>query len=80
MQVKVIGNEDLLQLLALQVEMFKAIDKDVNEFGAINTLINEINTKEDFIAVGLYKEDKLVGFMSGYKFAKMCFIFPEFVL
>ena len=75
MTVRKLTNEDLLDLLPLYVNMISAIDKDTNTFGAINTLMNEINTKKDFSAVGLYKGDTLIGFMSGYCFTKKQFHF-----
>lgn len=75
MQVKPIENEDMLQLCALTVRMYKEINSDINEFGAINTLMHEINTAHDFIAIGLYKDTELVGFVKGYCFSKNMFHF-----
>lgn len=75
MEIKPIVNSDLVQLLELAIKMYKVIDPTTNEFGAVNTVMYEINTKEDFTAIGLYDEDKLVGFMTGYCFSKKQFHF-----
>lgn len=75
MDIKPIPNKDLMQLLPLVIAMHECMDETTNEFGAINTLMHEINTKEDFTAIGLYDEDKLVGFVKGYCFSKKMFYF-----
>ncbi|PIR06685.1 MAG: hypothetical protein COV55_02930 [Candidatus Komeilibacteria bacterium CG11_big_fil_rev_8_21_14_0_20_36_20] len=75
MDIRVLKNEDIIQLLALSTEMYKSINNLVNDFGAINTVIHEINTQQDFTAVGLFDVDKLVGFTKGYYFSKKIFHF-----
>jgi hypothetical protein len=75
MEIRHIDNTELTQLLELAILMYKVIDPSVNEFGAINTVMYEINTKEDFTAIGLFDDNKLVGFMSGYCFSKKQFHF-----
>lgn len=74
-EIKDVTNEDMLQFMELNVLMYKSIDPTINDFGAINTVVYEINTKEDFIAVGIYENDLLVGFMKGYCFSKKLFHF-----
>lgn len=75
MEIKLIENKDILQLLELSILMYKEMDSTVNEFGAINTVVYEINTQKDFTAVGLFKGPKLVGFTKGYYFSKKIFHF-----
>ncbi len=75
MEIRPIINSDLVQLLELAIKMYKVIDPTTNEFGAVNTVMYEINTKEDFTAIGLFDENKLIGFMTGYCFSKKQFHF-----
>lgn len=75
MEIKSVPNKDLMQLFPLLIEMHKAMDPETNEFGAINTFMCEINTKEDFTVIGLYDGDKLMGFVKGYCFSKNMFYF-----
>lgn len=76
MQIKEIPNEDMLSLLALAVRMYKSIDPTINEFGAVNQLVQDINHQHDFIAVGLYDDqDSLVGYVTGHCFNKKMFHF-----
>lgn len=74
-EIKHIPNSYLLQLLELNIAMHKHINSETNEYGATATLIHDINNQEDFTALGLYDEDKLIGFTTGYKFSKKCFLF-----
>lgn len=74
--IKFIPDSDFGQLLILHAEMHKIIDPQTTDFGAANTLMFEINTKEDFIAVGLYADNnELIGFITGYCFTKKLFHF-----
>lgn len=76
MTIKQIDNADFIQLVKLNAEMYAIIDSSITEFGATNTLMYEVNTKEDFIAVGLYDNDNtLIGFVKGYCFSKKLFHF-----
>lgn len=75
MLIKSVPNEDLLQLLDLNIKMYKSIDNTINEFGAINTVMQEIISKPDPIVVGMYDKDKLVGFVRGYCFSNKMFHF-----
>lgn len=75
MLVKEIDNSDMLAFLELNVLMYQSIDPTINEFGAVNTVVHEINNQEGFFAVGLYDDEKLVGFMKGYCFSKKLFHF-----
>jgi len=73
--IQEITNKDFLSLIALNAEMYFNIDSTIDSFGATNTLMYEINSQKDFIAIGLYEEDKLIGFVKGYCFAKKLFHF-----
>jgi len=75
MIIRELTNDDLLELIPLYTVMIKSIDESANTFGAINTLMHEISTKEGFIAVGLFSKKELIGFMTGYCFAKKLFHF-----
>ena len=75
MQIKEIHNNDMFEFLKLTAEMYKSIDPTITDFGAINTVVYEINNQADFIAIGLYNEDKLVGFVKGYCFSNKMFLF-----
>lgn len=67
LEIRFIPNTDFLQLGKLTVNMYYAIDKNINEFQAINTLVHSINTQKNFIAIGLYDDKILKGFVTGYE-------------
>ncbi len=75
MEIKEISNGDFLHLVNLNVKMYEEIDITINAFGATNTLMYGINTKVDFIAIGLYDDNKLVGFVTGHQQDKKVFYF-----
>ena len=65
----------MIPFLELNVLMYKSIDPTINDFGAVNTVVHEINNMEGFVAIGMYDNDMLVGFMKGYCFSKKLFHF-----
>ena len=73
--IKPVENEDMLRYMDLNIRMFKTIDDTINPFGAINHVVHEITTKEDYKAIGMYDDDELVGFLSGYCFSTKKFHF-----
>jgi hypothetical protein len=73
--LRLLDDNDFGQLAQLAVSMYSEMDKGVNPFQAINTLIYCVNTQEDFLAIGLFDEDKLVGCTFGHKFQKNVFYF-----
>lgn len=75
MEIKEILNSDLFDLTVLTADMYKLIDPSVNNFGAMNILVHDINTKPNYFAIGLYDDDKLVGFTTGYGMSKNVFYF-----
>ena len=75
MEIKVIENKDFLDLVTLNAEMYKAMDSNINQVGATASLMHIVSTKEDFIAFGLFEDNKLVGFVTGYNFLNKTFHF-----
>lgn len=75
MEIKFIPNEDFLELATLCIEMYKAIDSNINAFQAINTLVHMINNEKGFIAIGLYDDKVLLGFVIGNEFKQSVFYF-----
>lgn len=75
MEIREISNDELLQLVALTTQMYKEIDPAINNFGAMATLVHDIQNKPDFFALGLFKGAELVGFTTGYGVSKKVFYF-----
>ena len=75
MIIKTIDNDEFIDLCKLNALMYKSIDPNIDLYGATNTLMFNINNKEDFIAIGLYENGLLVGFVTGYKISKKVFHF-----
>lgn len=75
MEVKPIKNEDFLQLVALNYEMYQGIDPNINEFQATNTLLHQINNEKGFLALGLYDDTALAGFVLGHEYNEKTFYF-----
>lgn len=66
MDLRIIDNNDFIQLAELTVEMYASVDSAINSFQAVNTLMHFINSGNDFTAVGLYEDNILMGFSSGH--------------
>ena len=75
MEVRLIKNEDFMQLAELVVDMYHHINTDINPFQALNTLVHMINNKPGFVAIGLFDETALAGFVIGYEDTKKTFHF-----
>lgn len=73
--IRKLENDDLLELIPLYVALCQSIEKDWPTFVAVNALIEDINRKKGFTAFGLFEDNKLVGFMTGYYFTKKQFHF-----
>jgi uncharacterized membrane protein len=59
--------------------MYKQCYPEANAFLAINTLVNEINSKPNFMAFGLCnKKNELIGISTGYAIENKCFYFSGF--
>lgn len=74
MELKEIDNDNFLQLVNLNAIMYQEMDPSINAVGATATLLEYVK-KPDFIALGLYDEEKLVGFTAGYAMSKKVFYF-----
>lgn len=75
MQVKLIENDDFMQLVELNAKMYSSIDSNINSFQATNTLVTFINQGINFTAIGLYEDGVLMGFVHGYEEKPSCFCF-----
>ena len=75
MDIRQVQNNEFLQLINLNYEMYKTIDSAINSVGATATLIHEIMSKRDFYAIGLYEDTDLVGFVTGYQENEKVFYF-----
>jgi len=75
MEIRIIENEDFLDLINLNYEMYKSIDPAINSVGATASLMHLISTKEDFLAIGMFEDNKLIGFVTGYKFSNKTYHF-----
>lgn len=75
MELRLLNNNDMLELVPLYVLMIRRMDENASEYAGINALFSEINHKQDFMAFGLFEKEKLVGFMTGYYFSKKQFHF-----
>lgn len=64
--VKEIKEDDFLAFTALVVKMYKAIDKNINDFYAINMLMHCVKQK-GFVAFGIYEENVLKGCTFGFE-------------
>jgi len=75
MEIKPVSNEYIVQLIDLNVEMYKEIDPSLNAVQAVHLLMNPLTTQPDFLAIGLYDNDILIGFVTGWASAKNVFYF-----
>ena len=74
MEIRIVTDNEFDQLCNLTVAMYKSIDPSITAYGAINTLLY-FTTQENFICVGLFENNKLIGFTFGHKFKTKCFLF-----
>lgn len=75
MEIRLITDNDFKQFSSLVIDMYKEVDIEISEFQALNLLLHEYHAFEDFIAIGLFEEDKLVGCTFGRKFKEKSFYF-----
>lgn len=75
MEIRQIKNDELIPLLTLAVDMYKEIDPSINEFGAVGTIMHWAVNQQDFTAIGLFEDNKLVGFVTGHFLEKKVFYF-----
>jgi len=62
---KVIEDKDFLQLLSLYIKMYKVIDPSLSN-SVVSIILAEEMKQPRFIAFGVFQEDTLIGFLSGY--------------
>lgn len=73
--LRVLTDDDFGQLCDLAIAMYAEMDSSINAFQAVNTLMYCVQSQEDFLAMGLFDKDKLVGCTFGHKFNKKVFYF-----
>lgn len=66
-----------MQLATLYVKMYEEMNVGVNPFQAVNTLVHAVNKQVGFLAVGVYEEGVLTGFIVGYEFSENVFYFAS---
>lgn len=64
-KIKLIDNDDYLTLLKLYTKMYKIIDHKLNSF-QVSLILNSEISRKDYYAIGLYKDNKLIGYVSMY--------------
>ena len=76
MEIRLIDDDNcFLELATLVTKMYKSIDSNITEYGAVNTLMHSIQ-QEDFICIGLFNDNNaLVGCTFGHFFNKKSFYF-----
>ena len=77
MQAKInsIPNEQFMDLALLYVEMNKVLSHAIPAAPALYTLTHDLATKPNFIALGLYEDEQLNGFVTGYALSEKTFYF-----
>lgn len=75
MEIRRLNNSDFLALCSLQVEFYETLPVPADAFVAIDTLTTDAKCKFDFRAWGLFENDLLVGFVTGYANTKKSFYF-----
>ena len=77
MQVKInsIPNEQFLDLAILYVEMNKVLSEYIPAAPALYNLTHDLATKPNFMALGLYEDEQLNGFVTGYALSEKTFYF-----
>lgn len=66
MEIRLLNNDDFLDLLRLYVAMGKSIDVTLTEFDIANTLLKCVTESNTFFAVGLYEDNEAIGFTCGW--------------
>lgn len=75
MQVKPILDNDFAKLVNLYIMMYAALPTPVHAIAATHGLTSAVLNKPNFIALGLYIDENLVGFVTGYEIAPLDFYF-----
>ena len=64
--IKKISDEYFLELVALWCEMYRVIPTPYSAPEATYGLVQAMNEFKDFLAIGVFEENKLIGFITGY--------------
>lgn len=75
MDIRLITDAEFIQLVELNSAMYASINPDINEYRATEILMTFIRSTEEFMSVGMFEENVLIGFVSGYKFSPTSFLF-----
>lgn len=73
--IKSIPNEQFMELAVLYVEMNKVLSEYIPAAPALYNLTHDLATKPSFNALGLYENDELNGFVTGYALSEKTFYF-----
>jgi hypothetical protein len=74
-EIRLITDNEFIQLVELNAEMYAGINPDINEYRATEMLMTLIRSTEEFMSIGMFEENVLIGFVSGYKFSPTSFLF-----
>ena len=75
-EIKEIPNEHFLDLAILYVRMNKLLSECVEAAPALYSLTHDLaSNKHTFMAIGLYQDDVLKGFTTGYALSEKTFYF-----
>lgn len=65
MEFRPITNEEFIKFAMLNALMYQEIAPDINEYQATNTLTALVSSNKNFLGLGAYEDDELVGFSHG---------------
>ncbi len=68
--IRVLNNKDFDSLVTLVIKLYKLINPERDSYQSINDFLTLVNTRIDFTAIGLFKENKLIGCIYGYALTK----------
>jgi len=72
--IKLVDDSELYTLVELNKEMRASISPEVNNFNCMRQLLTDL-TYKDAIALGLYYDETLVGFVIGYGLTDTTYFF-----
>ena len=72
--IKLVDDSELYTLVELNKEMRAAISSEVNNFNCLIQLLTDL-TYKDAMVLGLYSDETLVGFVTGYGLTDTTYFF-----
>jgi hypothetical protein len=66
MEIKIISDDYFVDLIQLYIQSYAVVPIKRTAVEATKILVDDILYKQDFCAFGLFKEQKLMGFLSGF--------------